>query len=121
MKAVRSLSWSSSSLTHSVRSYAEKVDRMIALPVPKLCRDVRSWAGAGFTVLSAATKPFDSAFLASWVSPGFLPSGLQPYERRLGAHPRPRDRKAGKQHRANWKPARSKPGARSWTSLELLP
>lgn len=80
VKAVRSLSWSSSSLTHSVRSYAEKVDRMIALPVPKLCRDVRSWAGAGFTVLSAATKPFDSAFLASWVSPGFLPSGLKPYE-----------------------------------------
>ncbi len=80
VNAVRPLRWSSSSLTHSVRSYADKVARMIALPVPKLCQDVRSWAGAGFTSLSAATKPFDSSFLASWVSPGFLPAGLKPYE-----------------------------------------
>jgi hypothetical protein len=80
VKAVRSLSWSSSSLTRSVRSYSEKVARMIALPVPRLCQDVRSWAGGGYTSLSAATEPFDSAFLASWVSPGYLPAGLKPYE-----------------------------------------
>ena len=80
VNAVRALSWSSSSLTRSVRSYSEKVARMIALPVPKLCQDVRGWAGAGFTSLPAAIKPFDSAFLASWVSPGFLPAGLKPYE-----------------------------------------
>ncbi len=80
VQAVRSLRWSSSSLTRSVHSYAEKVARMISLPVPALCRDVRSWAASGFKALPSATPPFDSAFLASWVSPGFLPSGLRPYE-----------------------------------------
>ena len=121
MQAVRSLRWSSSSLTRSVHAYAEKVARMISLPVPKLCQDVRSWAASGFKALPAATKPFDSAFLASWVSPGFLPSGLRPYEGasvRIARAARPKSRKA-----TSWnsKPAKSKPGARSWTALELLP
>jgi hypothetical protein len=80
VQAVRSLRWSSSSLTGSVHAYAQKVAKIISLPVPQLCQDVRSWAASGFTVLPAATKPFDSAFLGSWVSPGFLPSGLRPYE-----------------------------------------
>jgi hypothetical protein len=80
VRAVRSLRWSSSSLTRSVHAYAEKVAKMISLPVPKLCQDVRSWAGSGFKILPAATRPFDTAFLGSWVSPGFLPSGLRPYE-----------------------------------------
>ena len=79
VQAVRSLRWSSSSLTRSVRSYAQKVAKMISLPVPALRQDVRSWAASGFKALPAATEPFDSVFLASWVSPGFLPSGLRPY------------------------------------------
>ena len=80
VQAVRPLRWSSSSVTRSVHAYADKVAKMITLPVPKLCQDVRSWAGSGFKVLPAATGPFDAAFLGSWVSPGFLPSGLRPYE-----------------------------------------
>ena len=80
VQAVRSLRWSNSSLTRSVHSYAQKVAEMISLPVPALCQDVRSWAAGGFKALPAATEPFDSAFLASWVSPGFLPSALRPYE-----------------------------------------
>ena len=80
VQAVRSLRWSSSSLTRSVQSYAQKVAKMITLPVPRLCQDVRSWAASGFKVLPAATEPFDAVFLASWVSPGFLPPALRPYE-----------------------------------------
>ncbi len=80
VRAVGSLRWSNSSLTRSVHSYAQKVAKMISLPVPALCQDVRSWAAGGFKALPAATEPFDAAFLASWVSPGFLPSGLRPYE-----------------------------------------
>ena len=80
VQAVRSLRWSSSSLTRAVHAYAQKVAKIILLPVPKLCEDVRSWAASGFKVLPAATEPFDSAFLASWVSPGFLPPSLKPYE-----------------------------------------
>jgi len=80
VRAVGSLRWSSSSLTRSVHAYAAKVAKMITLPVPRLCEDVGSWAASGFRALPAATEPFDSVFLASWVSPGFLPSGLRPYE-----------------------------------------
>ena len=80
VQAVGSLRWSSSSVTRSVHAYADKVARMISLPVPALCQDVRSWAASGFKALPAATEPFDAAFLGSWVSPGFLPSGLRPYE-----------------------------------------
>ena len=85
VKSVKSLRWSSSSLTGSVHAYAAKVARMITLPVPKLCQDVRSWAASGFTALPATTKPFDASFLAAWVSPGFLPAGLKPYEGSLGS------------------------------------
>ncbi|HUH80262.1 MAG TPA: hypothetical protein VLZ06_02950 [Solirubrobacteraceae bacterium] len=80
VKAVRPLRWSSPSLTRSVHGYAEKVAKIITLPVPKLCQDVKSWASSGFTTLPSATRPFDSVFLNSWVSPGFLPSALKPYE-----------------------------------------
>jgi hypothetical protein len=78
--AVRGLSWSNASLTRSVRAYASKVSRLIALPVPKLCSDVRSWAHSSFNTLPSATEPFDQAFLGSWVSPGFLPAGLHSSE-----------------------------------------
>jgi len=78
--AVRPLRWSSSSLTRSVHAYAGKVAKMITLSVPKLCQDVKSWASSGFTALPSATRPFDSVFLDSWVSPGFLPSALKRFE-----------------------------------------
>jgi hypothetical protein len=80
VSAVRGLSWSNASLTRSVREYASKVSRLIALPVPKLCSDVQSWAQSGFKALPSATEPFDHAFLASWVAPGFLPAGLRSSE-----------------------------------------
>jgi len=85
VKAVRSLSWSNASLTRSVRAYAKKVEKIIGLPIPKLCDDVRSWAGSGYTALPSATRPFDSAFLDAWVSPGFLPGAMKPYEGGLGS------------------------------------
>ena len=80
VRAVHGLSWSDGALTRSVRAYASKVSRMISLPVPKLCSDVQSWARSGFKALPSSTVPFDHAFLAAWVSPGFLPSGLRSFE-----------------------------------------
>ena len=80
VSAVRRLSWSNGSLTRSVRAYASKVSRMIALPIPKICSDVQSWAHSGFKTLPSFTEPFDRAFLGSWVSPGFLPAGLSRFE-----------------------------------------
>jgi hypothetical protein len=78
--AVRGLRWGSASLTRAVRRYAAKVSRMISLRIPNICGDVESWAGSDFTALPSFTEPFDAAFLASWVSPGFLPAGLPRYE-----------------------------------------
>ncbi|HEV7565941.1 MAG TPA: hypothetical protein VGO31_08295 [Microbacteriaceae bacterium] len=78
--AVRGLSWRSASLTRAVRGYAAKASRMISLPIPNICGDVQSWARTGFTALPNFTEPFDTAFVGSWVSPGFLPPGLRRYE-----------------------------------------
>ena len=74
--------WSNGSLTRSVRAYASKVSRMIALPIPKICSDVQQ-LGAQRLQGAAQLPPSRStaAFLGSWVSPGFLPSGLQPLSR----------------------------------------
>jgi hypothetical protein len=63
-----------------VRRYAAKVSRLISLPIPNICGDVQSWARSGFTALPSFTEPFDTAFLASWISPGFLPAGLRRFE-----------------------------------------
>ena len=84
--AVRSLSWGRVSLTHAVRGYAAKVSRLISLPLPNICSAVQSWARSAFKELPSFTEPFDTAFLASWVSPGFLPSALRRFE---SAHVRP--------------------------------
>ena len=80
VRAVRGLRWSSGSLTSAVHSYAAQVSRLSALAVPKLCPDVGSWASTGFQVLPASTRPFDSAFLSSWVAAGYLPAGLERFE-----------------------------------------
>ncbi len=80
VRAVRGLRWSSSSLTRQVAAYASHVSRLIALPVPKICRDIRTWASSGFQTLPAGTIPFDTTFLANWVAPGDLPAALSRYE-----------------------------------------
>lgn len=80
LHAVAGLRWSSASLTRQIASYASHLSRLIALPVPKICGDVRSWAASAFQGLPAATVPFDKAFLGSWVAPGYLPPALARYE-----------------------------------------
>ena len=77
---VRGVRWSSASLTRAVHGYTTKVSHMISLAIPNVCGDVHSWAQSGFTALPSFTEPFDTAFLASWVSPGFLPAGLRRFE-----------------------------------------
>ena len=80
VRAVRSLRWSSASLTHEVHAYAAQVNDLAALAVPKLCADVKSWAASGYQTLPARTVPFDDAFLAAWVAPGYLPAALARFE-----------------------------------------
>ena len=78
--SARGLHWGSASLTRAVRGYAAKVSRLISLPIPNICADVQSWARSAFKELPSFTEPFDTAFLASWISPGFSPPGLRRFE-----------------------------------------
>jgi len=80
LASVRGLSWSSASVTREVRDYATKVSRLIELPLPNICADVESWVHSHYTALPSFTQPFDNQFLAAWISPGFLPSGLHRFE-----------------------------------------
>lgn len=80
VSAVARLKWSDRKLTHTVRSYVEKVGTLLALPEPSLCSDIRSWAASGFATLSASTLTFTPRFMAAWVAIGELPSALVRYE-----------------------------------------
>jgi hypothetical protein len=78
--AAAHLAWSDRTLTRAIKSYVSNVRTLIALPQPKLCADVRSWAASGFTTLPASTLAFSPRFMSAWVAPGELPAGLARYE-----------------------------------------
>jgi hypothetical protein len=59
VKTVGSLRWSNAAIAHGVRHYTQGLHEMIALQVPNLCGDVRSWGAAGFKAAPARTVQFD--------------------------------------------------------------
>lgn len=59
VKTVGSLRWSNASITHGVRHYTQGLREMVALQVPNLCGDVRSWSAVGFKAAPASTEQFD--------------------------------------------------------------
>jgi hypothetical protein len=73
------LAWSDRALTRTIQSYVGKVKVLVAMPHPKLCSDVKSWAATGFTTLPASTLVFSPRFMSAWVALGELPAGLARY------------------------------------------
>jgi hypothetical protein len=80
VKAAGGLSWSSGSLTSSIRRYVAKLKTILSLPAPNLCADVKAWAAGGFRSLPASTVSFVAKFLPAWVALGYLPSQLSAFE-----------------------------------------
>ena len=74
------LTWSDRALTRTVHGYVRKARGLVALAPPKLCSDVKSWAGSGFRTLPASTVIFAPRFMSLWIAPGELPAALTRYE-----------------------------------------
>jgi hypothetical protein len=58
IRAVRPLRWSNPAITSSARRYTTALSEMVALPIPDLCGDVRSWAAGGFKAVPASTARY---------------------------------------------------------------
>jgi hypothetical protein len=86
IKAVSSLRWSNPAITHRVRVFVTGLREMIALKVPDLCADVRSWIASGYQTVPARTLQFDEHVEAIEVevpSPQFVAAYVQPADRGL--------------------------------------
>jgi hypothetical protein len=59
VKTVGSLHWSNAGIANGVRHYTQGLREMVALQVPNLCGDVRSWSATGFKAAPASTEQFD--------------------------------------------------------------
>jgi hypothetical protein len=59
IREVRSSRWSSPSLTRRWHRYLRGLREMIALQVPDLCGDIRSWAASDYRTIPASTLQFD--------------------------------------------------------------
>jgi hypothetical protein len=62
--AVKGLHWSNPRLTHAVERYATKLEKLVSLPVPSLCGDVKEWVASGYNTLSASTVQFNKSYEA---------------------------------------------------------
>ncbi len=56
--AVKGLHWSNPRLTHAVKTYATKLDKLVSLTVPDLCGDIKEWVASGYQTLTASTTQF---------------------------------------------------------------
>lgn len=56
---VGGLRWSNPSLTRRVHRYTRGLREMIALKVPDLCADIRSWTASGYRTIPASTLRYD--------------------------------------------------------------
>jgi hypothetical protein len=59
LKTVDPLAWSNPAVTRAAHAYARSLHAMVALPVPNICADVRSWIADGFKAVPADTQQFD--------------------------------------------------------------
>jgi hypothetical protein len=86
IKAVSPLRWSNPTLTRSAHRFITGLREMIALPVPDLCGDVRSWSASGYETIPASTLQFDrhvEAIKVEVPSPRLIASYVQPADRSL--------------------------------------
>jgi hypothetical protein len=59
LETVEPLAWSDPAVTRGAHAYARSLHAMVALPVPNVCADVRSWIAGGFKAAPADTRQFD--------------------------------------------------------------
>jgi hypothetical protein len=88
IKAVSPLTWSNASITRRARQFIKGLREMIALKVPDLCGDVRSWTASGYKTIPASTLQFDQHVEAIEVevpSAKVLAPFVQPSDRALFA------------------------------------
>jgi hypothetical protein len=81
IKTVSPLKWSNPSLTRRAHQFIKGLREMIALQVPNICGDVRSWTATGYATIPASTLQFDQHVEAINVevpSPQILARYIQP-------------------------------------------
>lgn len=86
IKAVSPLRWSNPALTRRQHKFITGLREMIALPVPNLCADVRSWTASGYKTIPASTLQLDQHLEAIEVetpSPRILAPYIQASDRGL--------------------------------------
>jgi len=80
--AVKSLRWSSSTLTHAVARYAATLKAEVALKPPNLCSDLSAWAATGFLTLPVSVTRSNQESEAAAAGPQEVPPRLlAPYTR----------------------------------------
>jgi hypothetical protein len=58
IKIVSPLRWSNPAVTHSTHKYTTGLREMVALGIPDLCGDVRTWAAGGYKAVSTETQEY---------------------------------------------------------------
>jgi len=82
------LRWTDGALTRRMRAFVTGLREMIALQVPNLCGEVRSWSSSGFQTVPQSAFQYDQHVEAINVevpSPGLLAKYVQPADRQLFA------------------------------------
>jgi hypothetical protein len=86
IKAVSSLRWSNPAIGRRLHVFVNGLREMIALTVPDLCADVRSWIASGYQTVPARTLQFDEHVEAIEVevpSPRLVAAYVPPADRGL--------------------------------------
>lgn len=86
IKAVSPLRWGNPALTRRAHEFITGLREMIALSVPDLCGDVRSWIASGYQTVPASTLRFDQHVEAINVEiplPRLVAAYVQPVDRGL--------------------------------------
>jgi hypothetical protein len=84
--AVSPLRWSNPAITRRLHVFINGLREMLALKVPNLCADVRSWIASGYQAVPASTLRFDEHVEAIEVeipSPRLVAAFVQPADRGL--------------------------------------
>ncbi len=80
LRQTSQLRWSSSTINRIASAYSRSTRELASLPLPDLCRDVRSWSATGFQVVPATTLSLVRHEEAIEPKP-IPPRLLAPYER----------------------------------------
>jgi hypothetical protein len=86
IEAVSSLRWSNPAIARRLRVFVNGLREMLALRVPNLCADVRSWIASGYQTVPAHTLQFDEHVEAIEVevpSPQLVAAYVPPADRGL--------------------------------------